>query len=282
MVGGTVVDGGKTEAVDDGSQWGSYKPDLAVSTSLMLTRYTPMGFGGARKMMRNMLLRRGASPIDATIWGKRVRAYLTDNRCEWKAFLNPEFFDPVERSYIRRFMDRPQAVFLDIGANVGFITLYAASVSRPDARLLAFEPHPVTYRRLAYNLTCNGDQRITAYATALGASDGFARMNIDDLSLSSLSRGGDGVEVPVTTLMKVLGTAGIAHIDVLKIDVEGAEGQVLAPFLDAAPDALLPRCVIIEHLARGHTWTIDCVEALTARGLRVDKVVGNNTILVRD
>ena len=46
--------------------------------------------------------------------------------------------------------------------------------------------------------------------------------------------------------MAVLADTGIAAIDALKIDVEGAEDLVLAPFLRDAPQDLLPKLLLIE------------------------------------
>ena len=152
--------------------------------------------------------------------------------------MRPDKYDPAEREYIRRALDRPGAVFLDIGANVGILTLFAMSQSRSDARLLAFEPHPVTYRRLAFNLAQSPRQGVTAICTALGDQNGLARIAGEDLSLVSLrgAESADAIEVRVRKLGDVLSEEGITHIDVLKIDVEGAEDKVLKSFLDECPD----------------------------------------------
>jgi len=75
---------------------------------------------------------------------------------------------------------------------------------------------------------------------------------------------GERISVPSKPLLSVLADAGITAIDALKIDVEGAEDIVLAPFLRDAPQPLLPRLILIED-TRGF-WGIDLFALLAARG----------------
>jgi len=70
--------------------------------------------------------------------------------------------------------------------------------------------------------------------------------------------------VPSKPLLAVLSEAGITSIDALKIDVEGAEDIVLAPFLREAPASLLPRLILIED-TRGF-WSFDLFALLGSRG----------------
>ena len=65
-------------------------------------------------------------------------------------------------------------------------------------------------------------------------------------------------------MLSVLAEAGITAIDALKIDVEGAEDIVLAPFLRDAPQSLLPRLILIED-TRGF-WGLDLFALLARRG----------------
>ena len=66
------------------------------------------------------------------------------------------------------------------------------------------------------------------------------------------------------TLRAILREAGIAAIDAMKIDIEGAEDLALAPFLEAAPQALLPRLLLIE--VRPADWRVDLSALLRRRG----------------
>lgn len=76
----------------------------------------------------------------------------------------------------------------------------------------------------------------------------------------------------------VLTEEGVNYIDAMKIDVEGADDRVLKPFLEDAPQSLLPRCVVMEDLGQ-HLWNFDCIEGFKQRGLQEVARVGNNIIL---
>ncbi|MGE3245033.1 MAG: FkbM family methyltransferase [Beijerinckiaceae bacterium] len=260
--------------------YGAYRPDLLSRLLVGLARHTPFGRGGARNLIRTILRNRNDGPLDGHMFGLPVRCHLDENRCEWKAFLKPSMFDPLERAAVASVMDRDEAVFLDIGANIGVHSLAAAAKARADARIVAFEPHPVTFGRLAFNLAQCGHDGALAVQTALGDEDGYATLGGDDLSLRSLGLEGDGPQVRVRPLVDCLADLGIAHIDAMKIDVEGYEDRVMRHFLHHASDDLLPRLVIIEHLGRA-AWNFDCIAALEARGMRVERTAGNNTFLSR-
>ena len=72
------------------------------------------------------------------------------------------------------------------------------------------------------------------------------------------------VRVQCRPLAAILHDAGIAAIDALKIDIEGAEDLAVTPFLRAARHELLPRLIIIED--RVPDWAIDLLGLIGERG----------------
>jgi Methyltransferase FkbM domain len=72
----------------------------------------------------------------------------------------------------------------------------------------------------------------------------------------------------------VLEEADISTIDALKIDIEGGEHLALAPFLNTAPQMLLPRLVIIED----RQWPVDLYGMLERRGYVKHVDAGQNLI----
>ena len=78
----------------------------------------------------------------------------------------------------------------------------------------------------------------------------------------------------------ILGDAGAAKIDALKIDVEGFEDRVLTPFFEQAPQALWPRAIVIEHLSRNE-WQDDCIADMLAKGYAQAGRTRSNTFLKR-
>jgi hypothetical protein len=86
--------------------------------------------------------------------------------------------------------------------------------------------------------------------------------------------------VPSLRLQRILGDAGVSHVDALKIDVEGYEDRVLTGFFKEAPPSLWPRAVVIEHLSRNE-WLADCIADMCARGYAETGRTRSNTMLVR-
>ena len=86
--------------------------------------------------------------------------------------------------------------------------------------------------------------------------------------------------MPSLRLQRILGDAGVDHVDALKIDVEGFEDRVLTGFFRDAPQALWPRAVVIEHLSRDE-WQDDCIADMLARGYAETGKTRSNTLLLR-
>jgi FkbM family methyltransferase len=127
------------------------------------------------------------------------------------------------------------ALLFDVGANDGKTTV-AALRRFPSARVISFEPHPVTFSKLARRTGNNA--RVQAVNSALGSEIGeVAMFEYDDSTINSLTdkaryavlseRKGRRIVVPSTTLDNYCIQHQIERIDVLKIDTEGFELQVL-------------------------------------------------------
>jgi FkbM family methyltransferase len=128
--------------------------------------------------------------------------------------------DWAEMQAWRRIL-KPGDLFVDVGANVGTYTLWAADCG---ARVLAVEPHVATAARLRRNVVLNRFE-VEIVEQALADQPGRRRMTADLDSLNHfLEPDQDGVDVPATTLDLLLGDRRAAG---LKIDVEGVEELVL-------------------------------------------------------
>jgi FkbM family methyltransferase len=144
-----------------------------------------------------------------------------------------DFMLDIER--LSRAWGVPICTFLDVGANEGQTSTSALS-SFPDARIFAFEPHPVTFSRLVQRL--GGEPRVAAYNLALSNANGFAPFfEYSSSTLNSLipdaqypvRKGVAAREITVQcrTLDEFCSQHRIQTIDVLKIDTEGCELVVL-------------------------------------------------------
>jgi FkbM family methyltransferase len=125
-----------------------------------------------------------------------------------------------------RLVADAQVVF-DVGANVG----QSAKTYRrlyPHADIWSFEPFPTTYERLCRSLA---DQRFHPVPLALSDQVSRAELNIGAVSITnSLLRRetdtGEAIEIQTDTLDHFCSEHGISNIDILKVDVEGAEDRV--------------------------------------------------------
>lgn len=131
---------------------------------------------------------------------------------------------------------RPGDVVVDLGAHVGVVSSYLGT-RFPFLRIVSFEPVPRLYRLLRWNLARNGVRNVTAVnkaVTADGRPLGMVAW-LDSNSgggTSTYSAGFEGseqwFEVPSTTLDAVFDDYGIDRCKLLKIDVEGAEYEILS------------------------------------------------------
>ena len=137
----------------------------------------------------------------------------------------------VTREILRTL--RPGSVFVDVGASTGYFTVLAARLVGPDGGVVACEPGPQNQSVLLLNTVVNrlGNVRLVPCAV----SDGSAVLAYNRLG------GGNGAIAAFDGTPEGLGTRdlvqarrlddilmGEARVDLVKIDVEGAEGRVLA------------------------------------------------------
>ncbi|SFM20542.1 FkbM family methyltransferase [Halopseudomonas yangmingensis] len=129
----------------------------------------------------------------------------------------------------------PGMVIIDIGANIGEITMVAARRVGPEGKVIAFEPVSVIAERLSEHVITNNLTQVIVKKEALGTETG--RMPIypscgqyvadENQGLASLygekSQQQPIEYVEVNTLDKVAELHDFSRIDLIKIDVEGGE-----------------------------------------------------------
>jgi FkbM family methyltransferase len=135
----------------------------------------------------------------------------------------------------------PDAVMVDVGANQGEVSLFAAR-RLSQGRVIAFEPAPSNYARLLANARLNSLDNIVALDHCLGEQAGSATLFFpDDQStlhrdgwnegVSSLFADGSGTQCSCTVAVRrmddVFDEMALERLDLMKIDVEGAELPVL-------------------------------------------------------
>ena len=262
-----------SQTLDDRSPYGTYQPRIFARCLITIIRKLPTNWLGRRLMF---MLRRIAAlgvgaKVDTELFGFPMRLQSSGNVSEKRALYAPQFFDLKERQAIAS-LARDNAVFIDIGANMALYSFSTAAVFREyeNTRILAIDPNPVIARRLAYNLSINSDLPIEQIVVGLAANEGVMKMVTPDNNLGEsrlLEEGeiasGELSEVQVRTLLNLLKEKRIDHIDGMKIDIEGYEEAVLAPFLEEAPEDLLPEIIVIEN--NFERWKTDLIALAETR-----------------
>ncbi len=158
-------------------------------------------------------------------------------------FFGGAAYEPRTTTFLRRVL-RPGAVFVDVGANHGYFTLLAAALVGPTGRVHAFEPNPLVAARLAAHVEANafGD-RVVVHGDALADAadpDGVFYVSQDPVNtgLSTLTPWDHAlaagllsetrtIRVNVETFDRWRASAGVSHVDVLKIDAEQTEDRIV-------------------------------------------------------
>lgn len=142
-------------------------------------------------------------------------------------------FELAELNFVNRYL-KPGDKAMDIGANVGIFSVVMGATVESEGQIFAFEPMATNVMRLEKNLRKNALDNVQIFPVALGASDGQMSLRIaTDPAYSSLHvvQGGFGsgtdVSIEVRTLDGIWEELGSPEIAFVKIDVEGAEMDVL-------------------------------------------------------
>ena len=144
-------------------------------------------------------------------------------------------FEPREQRFTERFLRSGMSV-LDIGAHHGFYTLMASDRVGPRGHVVAFEPSPRERRRLLWHVRLNRCTNVRVEATALGGRESRADLfmvtgrqtGCNSLRPPDVNEGTRVLQVPVVTLDTYMVREKMAPVDFIKIDVEGAELEVLS------------------------------------------------------
>lgn len=153
-----------------------------------------------------------------------------DEGLGWSAYYLKRY-DRAETNFLKRLVQKDWISF-DIGANVGYYSLLFASLAKGGA-VHAFEPVPLHGHLLNASILLNRFTNITVNYCALDRQAGMSdfavskRMGDSALVPAETTSSQQVIRVPVCTLDDYVTEKKIGRIDLVKIDVEGAERRVL-------------------------------------------------------
>jgi FkbM family methyltransferase len=132
-------------------------------------------------------------------------------------WVDPDFYAEAVEGVLSRL--EPGDTFVDVGANIGLLSIAAATKVYPGGKVVAIEPHPRTFHHLMENVKLNGYANVYCNQTAVGEEEGVTSLTErDDDSENGV--GADGIAV---TLRRIDSMTPPGPIALLKIDVEGYE-----------------------------------------------------------
>ena len=174
--------------------------------------------------------------ISRILMATRICNWIYINRADYILRFHPSAFSASiwvnkqerdnEAIFLKRYISSGDTV-IDVGANIGSISLSLLSVLGPRGHILAIEPHPRIFSFLKDNIRINKNSDcIVALNIALGGKEGMENFSdISDDSQNHIVCGSERVlRVPIKRLDSIAPSGEIA---LLKIDVEGYEPEVL-------------------------------------------------------
>ena len=139
-------------------------------------------------------------------------------------------YSPDETRVLASLMDASDD-FVDVGANYGYFSLLAATRKGPSISVVALEPNPRLAELITRSAEHNGLRNVTVRSVAAGAARGEAQLRVDIHSSATSALVADAdqaVFVEVVTIDDVLISRRPGRRVLIKVDVEGHEGEVVA------------------------------------------------------
>jgi FkbM family methyltransferase len=196
------------------------------------------------------------TPGEIDVWGWRLE-YVD------AASLISAFDYIVVRKWIDFIADTPQPRILDCGANIGISVMHSKRLY-PEARITAFEADPVICEVLRRNLTRNGILDVEIVEAALWNRAGWVQFESEGADSgrirTDLQENASVIRVRAERLAPYLEKP----VDLLKLDIEGAEGAVLADCSEVMAGA--KRVIIEYHCTSGKAQDLSGILALLEKG----------------
>ena len=224
-------------------------------------------------------------PIDVPV-AKDVnaRVFPGSNRCEKRAYAGVQIWDSRERlcldQHIAQADGNREYVFLDVGANVGFYSLFVNASAKQHVkslRIIAVEPDSINRSRLNFNLAAsNCVAEVEPIGIAEKAGTGVLTDPGENRGTIAVAESGSGEQIQLETLAELFVRKGVTHVDAMKIDIEGRDKAALKALVEQAPKSVWPRLLIVEV---GHRANSPIVTQMLGYGYTLKERAGINAVL---
>ncbi|HWW22096.1 MAG TPA: FkbM family methyltransferase [Steroidobacteraceae bacterium] len=183
-------------------------------------------------------------------------------------------WEPFETHLVECFL-RPGDVFVDIGANIGWYTIIAASIVGNNGYVYAFEPGTANFELAARNLVLNDLQNVTLEQIAIADRTGTGRLflsreNLGDHRLFAAEEERCSQTVSVTSLGRYF-EHNPTPIRMLKIDAQGSEARIFEGLPDDFARTRKVAAILLEFwpyaLEQSGSSAKSLVRSLAAQGM---------------
>nr|WP_166177849.1 FkbM family methyltransferase [Altererythrobacter segetis] len=218
------------------------------------------------RVLKPIYLRKARPTVIANVWGMKMRLDPKE-AVDGGLLFYPQLYNRTEMRWLEEHV-RPNDVFADVGAYIGAFSLRAACLTK---QVIAIEANPDAFAVLEENIRLN---RLSVKAYNIGVSDKHEKLKLyiqDRKNAGGSSfvvrHAGAFREVDCRSLSEIA-----AHIDVMKIDIEGMEYKVLGPYFQTC----CPRIIVLE--AWGET---DALRLCLDHGYQIEDRSEENVLLKR-
>jgi FkbM family methyltransferase len=227
-----------------------------LQRAIRFLAHTGQGFGAVERLRLARLPR--YQPTTTRVFGKNLA--LVDAA---------SFLVEFDEIFGGRLYDFPAGVpdplIIDCGANIGLATIFWKRCF-PASRIIAFEPDPAIFATLERNVRTFGLGSVTLHDRAVWTAETSLEFRTEGGAggrLDPAAKGDDVVHVPTVRLRDFLAD----RVDLLKVDIEGAETEVLADCADVLSN--VERLFVEYHSQRSGQQTLHALLALLqAAGFR--------------
>ena len=235
----------------------------------LVTLARPINFRGKVRLATQLTPRHGR--VLTKVFGAEIELEL-NNFIDRMIYMG--CYEPLNTYRFKKLL-RPGMVVVDVGANIGYFTLLAASLVGPSGQVLAVEPWPANFAVLDRCITRNSLAQVRALEFGLAGEAGVGRIGQADQTVfnnRTASMVGPGqMPVEVRTLDDCIAEWGLERIDLLKMDVYGYELQILRG-AQRSFRARVIRNLVIEldafWLGKANSSAAAVISSLGALGLR--------------
>ena len=246
-----------------------------VSCSSTAIRRLPFG----RYQLANALARFAGPPFRAQLPGDLGRLSFV---CDLRDTIAREVcftgrYEPQETQLAQGLLGAGMVV-VDVGANWGYFTLVCAHLVADRGRVIALEPHPRLAAMLADNVCENRLPQVAVHRLAAGArSATTAFVGFDErdgnwgVSRAAHDAEAADFESPTIAIDAFLDECSVGRVDLIKIDIEGAEGDAIRGMTDGLARHRYRYALVECHpreLARLGTSLAACLSPFRTAGYR--------------